>query len=415
MDFAKSFHRKQLLKRLGEDADRCVQGGHKEQRVVGQPAFPSTQPAQLALGQSFSLPDIRRSPNLPKADLACDFDELHAKIAVCLDRTGRAPRKRFVKRSSSRAQTEVCTDDSPSCTRIVGCAGKNKKVMTSIAEKIDAYRSASATPCFDKIRECTFKGHKMPDATWLSRKMRPKEYYLGALEDDPWHHDENGTSEDFLQRNSSSVEISKSRPQERRRAIEERAIEQEAREEKAQSQFLRNQSFQKQLRQKKDLASACNKVGREVLGSGVLPVTPAILQQVQWMTVLATAMSMHKFHSDLKRKKALIKSSRALQGFWRARRQFVLPQRRMRALRKLSIALICSRFAGKLLHRHRLRPSASCIQRHHTLMLQRDAVFLSMCFAGRLLYRHRFRSPTHAKTCQNGTVVKCMTEEFASI
>jgi hypothetical protein len=244
--------------------------------------------------------------------------------------------------------------------------------------------------------------------------MRPKEYYLGTLEDDPWHRDDNGSSEDFLQRNSSSIQISKSRPEEKLKAIEERAIEQEAREEKAQKELLRNKSFQRQLRQKKDLANACNKVGREVLGSGVLPVTPMILQQVQWLTVLATAVSMEKLRSQLKRRKALIRSSHVLQGFWRARRQFVLPQRRMWALRKLSIALICTRFAGRLLHRHRQRPSASAVERRRTLMLQRNALFLCVCFAGKLLYRHRFRSPTHAKRCQSGTVVKCITEEWIS-
>jgi len=401
--------------RLEKDADRCMHVPHGPQKLAVaavQSSFPSTQPSGLA--QSCSLPDIRRSPHAPEADLECDFEELYAKINVSLDRNGGHRRKRFVKplkRTSSRAQSESHEDDSPPCMQLAGCLGKKNKVMTSIAVKIDAQRSAS-TPGFDKIRECTFKGNKLPDATWLSRRMRPKEYYLGVLEDDPWQRDETSSASDFLQRNSSSVQICKSRPEERLKAIEERAIEQEAREEKAQKELIRNRTFQRQLRQKKDLANACHKVGREVLGSGVLPVTPSILQQVQWLTVMATAASMQKFHSELQRRKAFLKSSYVLQKYWRARRQLVLPQRRLRALKKFWVTFVCVRFAGILLRRHRLRPSASSLRRHCTLMRQRDVAFICARFVGILLHRHRFRSPVHARTCQNGTVVKCITEEW---
>lgn len=417
MELARSFHQKQLIKRLEGEADRCVNAVPGRSKCPTQP-FPTTQPK--GLGQSISLPNIRRSPHVqpvppvPKDHIACDFEEVQAKLAICLDG---GPRKKRFKRAGSAAQPILCNrfddadDDEAHQQRknLVGCKGS---VMASIATKIDAHRSAAATPVFDSIRQCSFMGNKLPDTQWLARRMRPKEYYLGGSMADPWLRDENLSSEDFLARNSSSVEISKSRPNEKLMAIEERAIAQEAREDKAHKEKIRNRNFQKQLKQKKPLANACKKVGREVLGTGVLPVTPQILQQVQWLTVIASAAAMQKFHADLDRKKKLIRSTYVLQGFWRARRQFCLPQRRKVAARKFSVTLLCSIFAGRLLHRHRHRPSASAERRHRILTMRRNVAFLCACFAGKLLLRHRLRSPVHAEKRPGGTVVKCITEEW---
>lgn len=431
MELARSFHQKQLIRRLEGEADRCVNAVPGRSKCPMQP-FPTTQPK--GLGQSISapclpksqkpcLPDIRRSPHLQPVQpaprdqgIACDFEEVQAKLAICLDGQG-GPRRKRLKRAGSAAQPILCNrfddadDDEAHQQRknLVGCKGS---VMASIATKIDAHRSAAATPVFDSIRQCSFMGNKLPDTQWLARRMRPKEYYLGGSMADPWLQNENLSSEDFLARNSSSVEICKSRPHEKLIAIEERAIAQEAREDKAHKEKIRNRNFQKQLKQKKPLANACKKVGREVLGTGVLPVTPQILQQVQWLTVIASAAAMQKFHADLTRKKNLLRSTYVLQGFWRARRQFGLPQRRKVAARKFSVTLLCSIFAGRLLHRHRHRPSASAERRHRILTMRRNVAFLCACFAGKLLLRHRLRSPTHAEKRPGGTVVKCITEEW---
>merc|ERR1719443_1379227 len=167
--------------------------------------------------------------------------------------------------------------------------------------------------------------------------------------------------QDFLRKNKSSSELLKSRPEARHKAIEQMAIEQEAREERARLGGIRERAFAKSMKQQQGGTRGYACLAREVLGNGVLPITPKILMQLQWLTAAALVISAQDLHKRLEQKRAenlRICFPKSIQLIWRAKHHLRKLRARRAARRQLGILCLVARFAGKLLRRRETKRRA---------------------------------------------------------